>query len=84
MKIKDIFDDNKETFYTVELEEDVFVDVKRINDLYYVMDCDDGFRAFDSSGNSFDYNFNENEVIEFVKSEIVEWFYENYQKWNRV
>lgn len=84
MKIKDIFDNNKETFYTVELEEDVFVDVKRINDLYYVMDCEDGLRAFDSSGNSFDYNFNENEVIEFVKSEIVEWFYENYQKWNRI
>ena len=67
MTIKDIFDNNREVFYTVELEEDVFVDVKRIGNLYYVMDCEDGYRAFNNDGNSFDYYFNEDEVIDFVK-----------------
>lgn len=67
MKIKDTFDNNREVFYTVELEEDVFVDVKRIGNLYYVMDCEDGYRAFNNDGNSFDYYFNEDEVIDFVK-----------------
>ena len=73
MKIKDAFDNSREVFYTVELEEDVFVDVKRIGNLYYVMDCEDGYRAYNSDGNSFDYYFNEDEVIEFVKTATTYW-----------
>lgn len=68
MKIADVFNDNGEVFYTVELEEDVFVDVKHVGCLYYVMDCEDGYSAYNSDGNSFDYHFNEDEVIEFVKT----------------
>lgn len=68
MRISDVFGDNREIFYSVELEEDVFVDVKRIDNLYYVMDCEDGYRAYNSDGNSFDYYFNEDEVVDFVKS----------------
>ena len=71
MKIVDTYHNNKELFFTVELEEDVFVDVKRIYGLYYVMDCEDGYRAFNRDGNSFDYNFNENEVVAFVKHAIL-------------
>lgn len=68
MRISNVFGDNREIFYSVELEEDVFVDVKRIGNLYYVMDCEDGYRAYNSDGNSFDYYFNEDEVVDFVKS----------------
>ena len=68
MRISNVFGDNREIFYSVELEEDVFVDVKHIGNLYYVMDCEDGYRAYNSDGNSFDYYFNEDEVVDFVKS----------------
>lgn len=68
MKIKDVYDDNGACFYTVELEKDVFVDVKRIGDLYYVMDCGDGFEAYNSDGNTFSYYFSDGEVIRFVRN----------------
>ena len=67
MKINNQFDNGRETFYSVELEEDVFVDVKHIDGLYYVMDCEDGYRAYNNDGNSFDYYFNEKDVLKFVK-----------------
>ena len=51
MRISNVFGDNREIFYSVELEEDVFVDVKHIGNLYYVMDCEDGYRAYNSDGN---------------------------------
>ena len=67
MKIVDRYGDNGAIFYTVELEEDVFVDVKCDMDLCYVMDCEDGYEVFDSDGNTLDYHYNADEVIEFVK-----------------
>ena len=74
MKINDEYEDHGNLVYTVELEEDVFVDVKYIGNLCYVMSCEDGYEVFNSDGNTFDYHFNENEVIEFVKKEKI---YEN-------
>lgn len=70
MKIKCTYEDQGNLFYTVELEEDVFVDVKCIETFYYVMQCEDGYEAYNSDGNTFDYHFNENEVLEFVKNNI--------------
>lgn len=67
MKLKDKYEDNGALFYTIELDNDVFVDVKHVGNLYYVMDCEDGYMTYDSNRNSFDYHFNENEVIDFVK-----------------
>lgn len=66
MKITNIYDDNGALFYTIELEDDVFVDVKCVGNLCFVMDCEDGYKAYNSDGNTFDYHFNENEVLEFV------------------
>lgn len=73
VKINDKYDNGREIFYSVELEKDVFVDVKCVDNLYYVMDCADGHRAYNRDGNSFDYYFNEKDVIEFVmrKANIV-------------
>lgn len=68
MRIKDIYEDNGYSVYTVELEEDVFVDVKYVSSLYYVMDCEDGYEAYNNNGNTFDYHYNKNEVVEFVKN----------------
>lgn len=66
MKINNAYEDNGALFYTVELEKDVFVDVKCIGDLCYVMDCEDGYEVYDSNGNTFDYHYNKYEVINFV------------------
>jgi hypothetical protein len=68
MRIKDMYEDNGALFYTVELENDVFIDVKYVGNLCYVMDCEDGCKVYNSDGNTFDYHFNENEVVEFVKN----------------
>lgn len=68
MKINSIYEDNEAMFYTVELEEDVFVDVKCVGDLCYVMMCEDGYEAYNSDGNTFEYHYDANEVVEFVKS----------------
>lgn len=69
LKIVDKFESNEMIFFTVELEDDVFVDVKAIGALYYVMLTDDGYSAYDSNGNSFDYRFSEEDVIHFVKTQ---------------
>lgn len=68
MRIRDIYEDNGYLIYTVELEEDVFVDVKYIGNLCYVMDCEDGYEVYNSDGNTFDYHYNVDEVIAFVKN----------------
>lgn len=68
MRIADRYEDNGALFYTVELEEDVFVDVKCAGDLYYVMTCEDGYDAYNSDGNTFEYDYDEDEVVAFVKS----------------
>ena len=68
MKIIDKYESNGSAFYTVELEEDVFMDVKCVGDLSYVMSCEDGYNVYNSDGNTFDYYYNEDEVIEFVKN----------------
>ena len=71
MQITDIIMETS-TIYTVELEENVFVDVKHIGNCVYVMQCEDGYEAYDSNGNSFEYHFDEEAVIEFVKNTICE------------
>lgn len=70
MKIIEKYEDNCEQIYTVELEEDVFVDVKCTGNLYYVMQCEDGYEVYNSDGNTFDYHFNEEEVLKFVIKEV--------------
>lgn len=72
MKIIDRFEDNGALFFTVELENNVFVDVKCVGNLFYVMSCEDGYKVYDSNGNTFDYHYSENDVIEFVKQQIKE------------
>lgn len=66
MKINDQYEDNGALIYTVELEDDVFVDVKCVGDLCYVMSCGDGYEVFNSDGNTFDYHYNEKDIIKFV------------------
>lgn len=59
--------ENRGWIYTVELEPEVYVDVKRtVNGLCYVMDCGDGYMTFDDSGNTFDYKFDTDDVVGFV------------------
>ena len=61
--------ENRGWIYTVELEPEVYVDVKRtVNGLCYVMDCGDGYMVFDDNGNTFDYKFDENDVVRFVEA----------------
>ena len=61
--------ENRGCIYTVELEPGVYVDVKRtVNGLCYVMDCGDGYMAFDDNGNTFDYKFNTDDVVRFVEA----------------
>lgn len=69
MRIDDVFEDHGDWFCVVELEEDVFVTVKYVSDsdYYYVMSCEDGYHVYNREGNTFDYNFNEYDVIEFAK-----------------
>lgn len=68
MIIFDKNENNGEVIYNVMLEEDVFVDVKCVGDLCYVMDCEDGYVAYNCDGNTFAYDFNEDEVVAFVKN----------------
>lgn len=70
MKIVDKYEDNGDSIYTVELEKDVLVDVKCVGNLCYIMSCEDGYEAFNSDGNTFDYHFNEKDVIEFVRKVV--------------
>lgn len=70
MKLINKYDNNGEIFYTVELTDDVFVDVKQVDRLLYVMQCEDGYEAYNSDGNTFGYYFDEKEVVEFVKGEL--------------
>ena len=60
--------ENESVIYTVMLEPGVFVDVKRTDDgFYYIMQCGDGYMTFDDNGNTFDYNFDTNNVVRFVE-----------------
>ena len=72
MKIIDKYEDNGALFFTVELENNVFVDVKCVENLCYVMSCEDGYTVYDGNGNTFDYHYSENDVIDFVKKLIEE------------
>ena len=78
MRITDISNENGELVYTVELEDDVFVDVKSVGDSATIMDCGDGYNVYNSDGNTFDYNYNEEDVIEFVKHQITDNIREEY------
>lgn len=61
--------ENRGWLYTVMLEPGVYVDVKRtVNGLCYVMDCGDGYMAFDDNGNTFDYKFDTDDVVGFVEA----------------
>ena len=70
MKIIDKYENDGAFLCTVELEDDVFVDVKCIGNLFYVMQCEDGHEVFNRDGNTFDYCYNQKEVIEFVMEVI--------------
>ena len=67
MKTTDKYEDHGALFYQIELEENVFVDVKCVESLCYVIDCEDGYQVYDNNGNTFDYCYDECEVLEFVK-----------------
>ena len=67
MKIVSITKDKNESIYTVELEPEVYVDVKRIESHYYIMQCEDGYEVFDDNGNTFDYFYDKEIVIRFIK-----------------
>lgn len=67
MEIVSVYEDNSETIYTVALDENVFVDVKCVGNLCYVMSCGDGYETYDSDGNTFNYRYDERSVIRFVK-----------------
>ena len=66
MKIAGVFDDNINQIYTVELEEDVFVDIKCCETFCYIMSCEDGCTTYDHNGNTFDYHYDKRSVIRFV------------------
>ena len=70
MKITNKWEDNNALFYTIELNKNIFVDIKFVNNLCYIMSCEDGCLTYNNSGNSCYYSFNEDEVINFVKKEI--------------
>ena len=70
MNIIDKYEDDGSYIYTVELEDDVFVDVKCIGDLCYVKQCGDGYEVFNGNGNTFDYYYNQKEVIKFVMEAV--------------
>jgi len=57
-----------EVIYTVELEPDVYVDVKRVGNLYYIMSCEDGYNFYNSDGNTFDYYCDESAILKMVQS----------------
>lgn len=67
MKIVDTYRDNEALFYTVELEANIFVDVKCIGELCYVMACEDGYEVYDNNGNTLDYHYDIEKIIKIVK-----------------
>ena len=66
MKIVDRYEIDGALICTVELEEDVFLDVKRVGNLFYAMSCEDGYEVYNSDGNSFDYYYNAADVLQLV------------------
>ena len=68
MKVVDKYESNDVVFFTIQLDEDVFVDVKVIGDLCYVMQCEDGRMAYNSKECSLDFAVDEKAVIALVKS----------------
>lgn len=69
MKIVNNYEDKNSTFFVVQLAEDVFVDIKAVDSLYYVMQCEDGRMAYNIKGDTVDVAFDENAVIAFVKGQ---------------
>lgn len=69
MKIVDKYEDKNSTFFAVQLAENVFVDIKAAESLYYVMQCEDGRMAYNNKGDTLDVAFDENAVIAFVKGQ---------------
>lgn len=55
-----------ESIYTVELDRGAYIDVKRVENYYYIMQCGDGYEVFDDNGNTFDYSFDKEKVLNFV------------------
>ena len=64
--ISEVNEKRNESIYTVELEPGVSVDVKRVENYYYIMQCGDGYEVFDDNGNTFDYSFDREKVLDFV------------------
>ena len=68
MRIVDVWKDDNETYCTIELEEDIFVDIKKCEDGFcYVMQCEDGYETYNNDGNTIGYYFDENKIIDFVR-----------------
>ena len=67
MEVVGVCENNREMIYTVALDVNVFVDVKCVGNLCYVMSCEDGYETYDSDGNTFDYHYDERSVIRLVK-----------------
>lgn len=61
------------TIYTVKIDFDKFVDVMHVehNNLFYVMQEEDGNCIFDMNRNTFDTAIDENKIIVFVKSHAI-------------
>ena len=67
MKLGGTFYAQDSVIYTIEIEDDVYVDVKHIGDLWYVMACEDGKDAYSNNCESVDYDVNHESVIGFAK-----------------
>ena len=69
MKIISEYKKDESLVCTIELENEVFVDVKCIGNICCFLERENGYLTYNSNGKSFDCIFNKNEVIAFVKEE---------------
>lgn len=67
MEIVDKYESNGITFFTIQLAENVFVDIKVIGSLRYIMQCEDGRMAYNDRGDSLDYEFDEDVLIALTR-----------------
>lgn len=73
MKIVDKWIDHEESYWTVELSEGKFVDIKQTEkDFIYIMQNNDGLEIYDKNGNTYDELTKEleDEIIDLIEREI--------------
>ena len=63
--------------YTIEVEENVLIDVRVDENIYTFIPTDDGGIAYDYNGNSFDYYYNALEIIDFLKKTVTKSCYKD-------